>query len=197
MGIIRSMKKRAIHILISAAALGFGLAGCSTPKVTPQEKVAFERVKSWRSTLDLSSLERRYDLPKGLLSAVMHQESAGKIRARSPVGARGLFQIMPATARDLRLSDPHDPEPAAQAAARYLSTLYKRYDGDLNLSLAAYNWGMGNVDRYKRQGYRGALHPERKERALRVLRRNDRRGHHCAGLVHPGSELLRKPDGTE
>ena len=155
MSIIRSMKKRAIHILIGAAALGFGLAGCSTPKVTPQEKVAFERVKSWRSTLDLSSLERRYNLPKGLLSAVMHQESAGKIRARSPVGASGLFQIMPATARDLRLSDPHDPEPAAQAAARYLSTLYKRYDGDLNLSLAAYNWGMGNVDRYKRQGYRG------------------------------------------
>ena len=84
----------------------------------------------------------------------MHQESAGKIHAKSPVGARGLFQIMPATARDLRLSDPHDPEPAAQAAAHYLSILYKRYDGDLNLSLAAYNWGMGNVDRYKRQGYR-------------------------------------------
>ena len=149
------MKKPLFHILISTAVLSFGLGGCSTPRVNPQEKSAFERVKSWRDTLDLSSLERQYDLPKGLLSAVMHQESSGKLRARSPVGARGLFQIMPATARDLRLSDPHDPEPAAQAAARYLSTLYKRYDGDLNLSLAAYNWGMGNVDRYKRQGYRG------------------------------------------
>ena len=150
------MKKSSFFCtLIGAVILNFGLGGCAAPKILPQEKVAFERVKNWRNALDLPSLERRYDLPKGLLSAVMHQESAGKIRARSPVGARGLFQIMPATARDLRLSDPHDPEPAAQAAAQYLSTLYKRYDGDLNLSLAAYNWGMGNVDRYKRQGYRG------------------------------------------
>lgn len=140
---------------MSATVLSLGLGGCASSRVIPQEKNAFERVKNWRSTLDLSGLESQYELPRGLLSAVMHQESAGKVHARSPVGARGLFQIMPATARDLRLNDPHDPEPAAQAAARYLSTLYKRYDGDLSLSLAAYNWGMGNVDRYKQQGYRG------------------------------------------
>lgn len=148
------MKKTSFYLLMGAIALSSGLSGCASPKVVPQEKQAFERVKSWRSTLSLSSLESQYDLPKGLLSAVMHQESAGKVYARSSVGARGLFQIMPATARELRLNDPHDPEPAAQAAARYLSSLYKRYDGDLNWSLAAYNWGMGNVDRYRQQGYR-------------------------------------------
>lgn len=130
------------------------LGGCSNTKVSLKEKTSFERVKGWRSTLDLPRLENQYDLPRGLLSAVMHQESAGKPYARSPVGARGLFQIMPSTARDLRLNDPHDPEPAAEAAARYLSSLYKRYNGDLSWSLAAYNWGMGNVDRYRQQGYR-------------------------------------------
>ena len=141
--------------MAGTALLSLGFGGCAAPKVMPQEKHAFERVKNWRTTLDLSTLENQYALPKGLLSAVMHQESAGKVHARSPVGARGLFQIMPATAKDLRLNDPHNPEMAAQAAARYLSSLYKHYDGDLNLSLAAYNWGIGNVDRYKRQGYRG------------------------------------------
>lgn len=123
------------------------LTACSSgPKGS--DRVAYVRVKDWRNSLNLSQLERQYDLPKGLLSAVMHQESAGKASARSHVGAVGLFQIMPATARDLNLMDPYNPEPSAQAAAQYLSTLYKRYRGNLNLTLAAYNWGMGNVDRY-------------------------------------------------
>ena len=138
---------------MGCVALTWTLGGCSTPKVAPREKVAFERVKTWRASLDLSALESQYGLPRGLLSAVMHQESAGKVSARSRVGARGLIQIMPSTARDLNLDDPHDPAPSAQAAARYLSTLYRRYNGDLRWSLAAYNWGMGNVDRYRQQGY--------------------------------------------
>ena len=74
-----SMKKTSFYLLMGAIALSSGLSGCASPKVVPQEKQAFERVKSWRSTLSLSSLESQYDLPKGLLSAVMHQESAGKV----------------------------------------------------------------------------------------------------------------------
>lgn len=146
--------KKTSFLLISLSALCLGLGGCSSAKIAPQEKRVFERVKTWRNTLNLYSLENKYSLPKGLLSAVMHQESAGKVYARSPVGAKGLFQFMPATAKELRLDDPHAPEPAAEAAAKYLSSLYRRYNGDLNLSLAAYNWGMGNVDRYTQQGYR-------------------------------------------
>ena len=82
----------------------------------------------------------------------MHQESGGKIKARSPAGAQGLFQIMPGTARDLSLASAYEPQDSARAAARYLSQLYRRYNGNLKQTLAAYNWGMGNVDRWINNG---------------------------------------------
>ena len=122
------------------------LAACSTPP--KGEARTYARVNDWRSSLDLHGLEQKYDLPKGLLSAVMHQESRGIANARSRTGAQGLFQIMPATARDLKLASAYHPETAAQAAAQYLAQLYKHYSGDLKRTLAAYNWGIGNVDKY-------------------------------------------------
>jgi membrane-bound lytic murein transglycosylase D len=78
-------------------------------------------------------------------------ESSFNPRARSPAGARGLFQIMPETARGLGLSlFPFDqrahPERSARAAARYMKTLYARF-GDWPLALAAYNAGQGTVAR--------------------------------------------------
>ena len=145
------MKKQlSLTLLLVTAALGLLTSCGSTPKGADAH--AYARVKNWRSILDLKHLESQYDLPKGLLSAVMHQESGGKANARSRVGAQDLFQFMPDTARDLRLDSAYNPEPSAQAAAQYLSQLYKRYNGDLKLTLAAYNWGMGNVDRYVYNG---------------------------------------------
>ena len=106
------------------------------------------RVYEWRSELKLESLEQQYDLPKGLLSAVMHQESAGNPSAESHRGAKGLFQFMPPTAQDMGLNDRSHPQNSAQAAAKYLNMLYLRYDKNLELTWAAYNWGLGNVDKY-------------------------------------------------
>jgi soluble lytic murein transglycosylase-like protein len=134
-----------------ALVVVLALSACSTPPKGAEARV-YARVKEWRSSLHLHNLERSYDLPTGLLAAVMHQESGGKANARSTVGAEGLFQIMPATARDLKLASAYSPQPAAQAAAQYLAQLYKRYRGDLKLALAAYNWGMGNVDRHMNNG---------------------------------------------
>ena len=140
--------------LCMCIVLSLGVTACgSTPKGSDAR--AYARVKDWRCVLDLRSLERQYDLPKGLLSAVMHQESGGKANARSHVGAGGLFQIMPATARSLNLDSAYHPEPAAKAAAMYLSQLYNHYHSDLKLTLAAYNWGIGNVDRYLASGASG------------------------------------------
>ena len=106
------------------------------------------RVYEWRDELKLEALEQQYDLPKGLLSAVMHQESAGNPTAESYRGAQGLFQFMRATAKDMGLDDRTHPQDSAQAAAKYLNMLYLRYNKNLELTLAAYNWGLGNVDQY-------------------------------------------------
>lgn len=106
------------------------------------------RVYDWRDTLKLEELERQNHLPKGLLAAVMHQESAGDPQATSSKGAKGLFQFMRATANDMGLDDRARPKDSAVAAAKYLGQLYERYDNNLDLTLAAYNWGLGNVDQY-------------------------------------------------
>lgn len=91
----------------------------------------------------LSKLEGQYDLPHGLLGAVMQAESSGNPQAVSPKGAQGLFQFMPATAQGLGIN-PHDPVQAAQGAAKYLAQL-KSQTGDIGRALVSWNWGIGNL----------------------------------------------------
>jgi len=88
----------------------------------------------------------RYGLPDGLLAAVAQAESAGNPSAVSHAGARGLMQIMPGTARELRVN-PDDPAQAVDGAARLLSDHLKSF-GSLDLALAAYNAGPGAVRRH-------------------------------------------------
>lgn len=98
----------------------------------------------------LNKLEGLYQLPAGLLKSVAITESAGNPLAQSGAGAKGLFQFMDPTARDMGLkgNDVFDPVKSAQAAAKYLSQLMKMNGGDLEKTLASYNWGVGNVQKY-------------------------------------------------
>ncbi|HIH6544218.1 TPA: lytic transglycosylase domain-containing protein [Klebsiella michiganensis] len=98
---------------------------------------------------EFGSLEGKYDLPAGLLSSVAATESGGDPFAESKAGAKGLFQFMPGTAKDMGLKgrDVYDPHKSADAAGRYLRFLLDATGGDLEKTLASYNWGLGNVQK--------------------------------------------------
>jgi hypothetical protein len=91
-------------------------------------------------------LEKSKGLPSGLLDAVWSAESSRGQNMKSPKGAQGHFQFMPATARQYGLTDPNNLPQSATAAAQMLSDMVQQ-TGSVPKALAAYNWGIGNVQR--------------------------------------------------
>jgi len=98
--------------------------------------------------LAIAGAAERYGLSRELVEAVAWQESRLRHAAVSPKGAVGVMQLTPGTARDLGV-DPRDLGQNIAGGAAYLAQLLRRYDGDLKLSLAAYNAGPGAVDRHR------------------------------------------------
>jgi hypothetical protein len=108
----------------------------------------------------------RHDLPRDFFARLIWKESRFDEQAVSPVGAEGIAQFMPATARIVGLADSFDKEQAIPASARHLADL-RRTLGNLGLAAAAYNAGEGRVDRWLRSG--GFLPLETEEYVLDIM----------------------------
>jgi len=102
-------------------------------------------------TENFKNLEGKYNLPPGMLDKIWKIESGrGKGDMVSPAGATGHFQFMPETAKQYGMNreDTFDINKSSDAAARMFSDLLKKYKGNTDAALAAYNWGSGNLDKY-------------------------------------------------
>ena len=96
---------------------------------------------------EISRAAFKSGLEPALILAVVLEESGGDAAACSEKGARGLMQLMPDTAREMAVADPTDPRQNLLGGAEYLARMLERFGGDLDLALAAYNAGPGNVEK--------------------------------------------------
>ena len=114
-----------------------------TRLVRPQPGVS-QRAAAYQPTIVAAAA--RYDVSPALVHAIAHVESRFNPAALSPAGARGIMQLMPATARQLGV-DAGDPGANIRGGTAYLRRLLNRYDGDIVCTIAAYNAGPGNVSK--------------------------------------------------
>lgn len=120
------------------ASLYTAQAGANTEKLTPRQKIQ-----------DIvSRISRKHGVDEKLVNALIKQESGFNPNAKSKVGAMGLMQLMPTTAKGLGVTNPMDPEQNVEGGVKYLKSMLNKYNGNIILALAAYNAGPGAVDKY-------------------------------------------------
>lgn len=162
-----------IHSLINTKwlpqSLTAPLAGEEVSLITDEVRRSFFSTKIPYGDL-IHEKALKYDVDPLLVAAVVQAESSFRPRAVSPAGARGLMQLMPRTGRWMGAKNLTDPEQNVDAGVKYLKYLERRFNGNRELQIAAYNGGEGNVRRYR------GVPPFRETRSYvrRVMKNYDR-----------------------
>lgn len=132
---------------------GLNLRAARAPSGSEEERL-FNAVKARGRAVDPKAFEGmiknasvRHQVPEELVKAVIKVESNFNPQATSHMGAMGLMQLMPGTARDLGVSRPYDPADNINGGTKYLRELLDRYEGNVPKAVAAYNCGPGNVEK--------------------------------------------------
>ncbi|MEA1949527.1 MAG: lytic transglycosylase domain-containing protein [Thermodesulfobacteriota bacterium] len=145
-----------------------GIGNQVEPFVSKSEHT-LQKTEAIKSQTDIDNIinhaSKKYDVDPVLIKAVIRAESNFDANCTSSKGAMGLMQLMPETAKELGVKNCYSAVENIMAGTCYLKKLLDRYDGNISLALAAYNWGMGNVER----------HPEKlpKETRTYIARVND------------------------
>jgi soluble lytic murein transglycosylase-like protein len=139
------------HLVLSnrKPAPGVETKSYAVPKAQAIRTTRYAASERSRAYDDLiAEHSRAHGVRADLVRAVIQVESAFNPQARSPKGALGLMQLMPATARDFGVRNPFDPADNIRAGVAYLRELLDRYQNNEELALAAYNAGPGAVDKH-------------------------------------------------
>jgi soluble lytic murein transglycosylase-like protein len=156
----RRLRMRRRHMRTALLAAAMSSAPVARPVIalfpassiiTPQVDIAteFEVVPPSEAYEEIiQEAAAKYDMDPALIRAVMQTESAFHPYAVSRAGAEGLMQLMPALADEMGVGDSFDPRENIMGGVRYLKRLLDHHNGNLDLALASYNAGPGNVERY-------------------------------------------------
>ena len=121
----------------------------SDPRYRLYTKISGLKARPYIAKYDriIKRASKQFDVDPHLIKAIIKAESSFEPDAVSKRGAQGLMQLMPATARDMKVNDPFDPEQNILGGTKYLSLLLKRFKRNTRSAVAAYNVGATTVDK--------------------------------------------------
>ena len=127
----------------------FQIENCYACGALPGVNFGKIRLNTTAYNSEIASAAAQFGVEEAVVRAIIHAESSFNPGALSRVGAQGLMQLMPATARRFGVGNAFDPAQNIRGGVQYLGWLLKRFNGDLKLAAAGYNAGEGAVDKYK------------------------------------------------
>lgn len=130
------------------AVNSFGLNNVSVGQMLPPIQLTKMSAKNHNFDEIVEQAAAVFNLPAKLIKSVIQKESNFNPNAVSSAGASGLMQLMPGTARSLGVKNVFDPAENIFGGSKYLRQMMDKYDNNVELALAAYNAGPGNVDKY-------------------------------------------------